>query len=85
MTLWLNSLKNPDGSRRYTVELVNTIPTAIYAIIAVTTFLAGSLAGIVNVWAMLVGIQAINLFAVTSTSPSQPLRYSYAGADMTPR
>lgn len=64
MTLWLKSLKYPDGTPKYSVELINTIPTAIQAIIAVTTFLAGSLAGIWSPFAMLAFVQGINLVAV---------------------
>jgi hypothetical protein len=64
MTLWLKSLKNPDGTQQYSVALINTIPTAIQAIIAVTTFLTGSLAGLFNSWYIIAFIQGVNLFAV---------------------
>lgn len=64
MILWLKSLKNADGSPQYSIALINTIPTAIQAIIAVTTFLTGSLAGLFNIWYIIAFIQGVNLFAV---------------------
>ncbi|KAL7410770.1 major facilitator superfamily domain-containing protein [Mrakia frigida] len=65
MTLWLKSVMKADGTPKYSIELINTIPTGIFAIIAVTTFFTGSLAGIWNIWVMLAVIQGVNLFAVT--------------------
>jgi hypothetical protein len=74
MTLWLKSIKLPDGSPKYSLALINStlpssynsaskadwsdaailpppldIPTGIFAIIVVTTFLTGALAGIWNI------------------------------------
>jgi hypothetical protein len=39
-------------------------PAAVFAIIAITTFLTGSLAGLYNIWYMMLVIQGICLFAV---------------------
>jgi hypothetical protein len=54
-TLCVRIMLNPDRS---------FFPAAVFATIAITTFLTGSLAGLYNIWYMMLVIQGICLFAV---------------------
>jgi len=64
MSLYLKRALGSDGKTTYSIPQVNNIPTGVQAVICLSTWLTGSLVGVVSIWPIMLTVQTIVLFAM---------------------